>query len=441
MVAVPVGLVATALCALASAAGLLHPTLLDWPLRLALPCTWLLDRFAAWFASWPGARIPVPATDPLLPWALALAPLGIWCCRIRRGLGLAVAGGAILFALWLRLPAPPDGRLHIEFLPVGQGDATLLRLPDGSALLVDAGGNPTGERDVGRTRVLPQLRRRGIDRLAALVVSHLHPDHVGGMPAVIEELAVDELWTTGRPLQGPWGDLLAEAIRARGVSRRTLSAGMVLERAGVRIEVLHPPNPAGSPDLGENDASLVLRVVHGDVAILLPGDVEAAGEWALLDSGRPIAAQLLKAPHHGSKTSSSAELLDAVRPHHVVFCVGHRNRFGFPHEEVVERYEARRCEVHRTDLGEVRFVSDGRALEAVRRRIPTLDRLRGAREAPPARPFADEKDAQVPTPHEAQRRPQRTGLHRPRSRRRWTDASGNGPAPGSRPPSPCADAR
>jgi len=367
--AVPVGLVATVLGAIATAAGLAHERLLDLPLWLAWwPCR-LLDGMASFFAGLPGARLPL-ATDGVSLAALTLLPLAIWLSGWRRRLGLSLAATAVVAVVIAALPPAPDGRLHVEFLPVGQGDCTLLRLPDGSAILVDAGGDPFGGSDVGATRVLPQLRRRGVRRLAAVAVSHLHPDHVGGIPAVLRALEVGELWTTGRPLAGRWAEPLAAAAAERGVPRRLLAAGDRIEMGGVRIEVLGPPDAGGAKDdalLGDNDASLVLRIVHGDVAILLPGDVEAIGEWALLDSGATVEARLLKAPHHGSRTSSTPAFIDRVRPDHVVFCVGHRNRFGFPHDDVVQRYQARRCTLHRTDHGPVHFVSDGSTLAPVAR--------------------------------------------------------------------------
>ncbi len=365
--AAPVGAPLTIICALAALAGLIHPALLDLPLLAALPFASALDWLAAWFATWPGARIPLPAGRGLV-WVLALLPLAL----VLRGrfprTGAAALVAVFAAIVWLRLPPAPDGKLHIEFLPVGQGDCTLLRLPDGSAILVDAGGDPSGRRDVGTTRVLPQLHRRGVTRLEAIAVSHLHPDHVGGIPGLLRSLDVGEVWTTGRALEGPWGGPLAAAMREAGVPRRVLGAGDRLERAGVLIEVLGPPDIDGQKDdplLEENDASLVLRVVHGDVSVLLPGDIEEIGEWALVESGANVQAQLLKAPHHGSRTSSTPGLLDAVQPGHVVFCVGHRNRFGFPHRDVVERYEARNCSLHRTDRGPVHFTSDGVSLRFV----------------------------------------------------------------------------
>jgi competence protein ComEC len=135
-----------------------------------------------------------------------------------------------------------------------------------------------------------------------------------------------------------------------------LAAGDEVVLAGVRFRVLGPPR--GDRRLVENDASLVLHVTYGASTFLLPGDVEAAGEAALASSGVP-SAEVVKAPHHGSRTSSGAFLVAAARPRWVVFTVGAGNRYGFPHGETVARWRASGAELLRTDEGPVRFRSDG----------------------------------------------------------------------------------
>jgi competence protein ComEC len=367
VVAVPVGLAATVLCALAGAVGLLLPLALDPLLHLSGWSTDLLAALARFFASLPGSRLPLPA--PSLAEILAfLGGLGGLALlrRSRRGAALA-AGASLLLLATLRLASGPgSGELTVEFLPIGQGDAVLLRLPDGGSILVDAGGDLRGEEEVARYGILPLLAERGIARLRALVISHLHPDHAGSVPEVLRRLRVDEVWFTGRPLEGSIGAPIAEAMRERGIPLRTFAAGSSpLALGEVVFDFLGPPDPEGAQDeplFGDNDASLVLRVRHGKVSILLPGDVEEEGERALLESGADLSAHLLKAPHHGSRTSSTEAFLDRVRPAHVVFCVGWRNPFGFPHPEVVRRYAERNVSMHRTDRGPVRFVSDGHAL-------------------------------------------------------------------------------
>jgi competence protein ComEC len=156
------------------------------------------------------------------------------------------------------------------------------------------------------------------------------------------------------------GEPLAAAIAGAGAVRRVLARGDELVREGVRIQVAGPgPDP---PSLHENDGSLVLRLVHGEVAVLLPGDVEAPAEAELVAARVPLRAALVKAPHHGSDTSSTAAFVRAVGAGDVVFPVGRRNLFRFPSADVAARWSAAGARLHRTDRGPASFRSDGTAL-------------------------------------------------------------------------------
>lgn len=367
LVSVPVAMLATALCASAGVAGLLLRPAFEPLLGLAGWLCELLAHLARFFASLPGSRIflPLPSLAELLAFSGLLAGIALLHRSRRAGLALGAASLLALGALHL-LPSPSPG-LSVEFLPVGQGDATLLRLPSGEAVLVDTGGELRGESDRAEFDLLPLLAERGIRRLRALVLSHLHPDHVGSAPTLLSSLRVDEVWFSGRALEGRLGAPIAEMMRAREIPLRKFAAGSPpYDVGGVRFEFLGPPDPEGiqdEPFFGDNDASLVLRVVHGEVAILLPGDVEAEGERALLESGAELRADLLKAPHHGSRTSSNPALLDRIRPSHAVFCIGWRNHFGFPHAEVLRRYRERGISTYQTDTGPVLFHSDGKTIQ------------------------------------------------------------------------------
>lgn len=219
-------------------------------------------------------------------------------CRPR---AVAVWGVTLATVVFAMPPPPAGGRVH--FIPVGQGDATLLQTAD-RAVLVDAGGRLLG-RDPGRHIVVPYLRRLGIRRLDAIVVTHADTDHAQGVAAVLEEIEVGEVITepTDR-----FGDL--EIVRA-------------LEKHGSR-----------------NERSLLVRWTIGGATVLLTGDIEAEAEaaWVRHD-GRPI--DILKVAHHGSKTSSSAAFLDAAAPVVAVVSAGRWNRFGHPAEVVRDRLTAR----------------------------------------------------------------------------------------------------
>ena len=238
-----------------------------------------------------------------------------------------------------------------------------MQLPGGRALLVDGGGDlrglaPPGT-DVGSRIVLPALAELGVSRLDAIALTHPHPDHGGGLFAVLDQLPVGELWVTGEAGPGQLGDLLRERARARGVPVRQPTPG-AMQMGGVRIEILRS---GWHPARSTNDNSLVLRLVHGELAILLAGDVEALAEAELAQSGRDVRADVLKAGHHGSRTSSTEAFLRAVRPAHVVFSVGAHNPFGFPHPEVVDRVRSSGAAAWRTDGGAITAISDGHTME------------------------------------------------------------------------------
>src|SRR5438309_568948 len=347
----------------------------------ALPLFWAADHLAgvtllaaSGFAALPYARIVVAAPAPwpaLLWWTAALllagwpAPLAAGSrslrpaprTRIRRAL---LPACALLCTGFVHAASPRlSSSLRITFLAVGQGDAAVVQLPGGGALLVDGGGDlrglaPPGT-DVGSRIVLPALAELGVSRLDAIALTHPHPDHAGGLFAVLDQLRVGELWVTGESGPGHLGELLRERARARGVPVREPTPG-AMEMGGVRIEILRS---GWHPARSTNDNSLVLRLVHGELAILLAGDVEALAEAELAQSGRDVRADVLKAGHHGSRTSSTEAFLRAVRPSHVVFSVGPHNPFGFPHPEVAERVRSFAAATWRTDGGAVTAISDG----------------------------------------------------------------------------------
>ena len=352
---------------------------------MAVPLFWATDQLAGltllaarWFAALPYARISVATPAPwtaLLWWAGALllagwpSPLAAGSrprrpppgTRLRRA---ALPACALLCAGFAHAVSPVlNSTLRVTFLAVGQGDAAVVQLPGGGAMLVDGGGDlrglaPPGA-DVGSRIVLPALAELGVSRLDAVVLTHPHPDHAGGLFAVLEHVPVRELWVTGEPGPGHLGELLRAKAQAHAVPVREPPPG-ALEMQGVRVEVVRSGwNAARST----NDNSLVLRLVHGSVALMLAGDVEALAEAELAQSGRDLRADVLKAGHHGSRTSSTDAFLRAVRPAHVVFSVGAHNPFGFPHEEVVERVRARAALPWRTDSGAITAVSDGRTIE------------------------------------------------------------------------------
>lgn len=337
---------------------------------LAGPILWcggwaaeLLVWAARLFSRAPLAAVDVPSIGPLLGvgFGVGLAVFALASGRWRLGGLLAPAAVAAAFLPGLGRFRPP---LEVTFLSVGHGDAIVIS-SGGAHALVDGGGVPGGA-DTGRKYVLPYLRERWIDRLELAVLSHPHPDHALGLASVLAQVPTRRLWLAAGTGGGDLSTLVAAA--AEGAAIEEVHAGRPTLRLGeVEIEVLGPPSDSVLLE-GVNDRSVVLLLRHREVTFLLTGDLEEAGEQAL----RLSPVTVVKAPHHGSRTSSTAPFVEATRPRHVVFCVGRGNRFGFPHPEVVERYVAEGARCHRTDVdGAIRFFSDGRDVRVETFRRPT----------------------------------------------------------------------
>jgi competence protein ComEC len=228
-------------------------------------------------------------------------------------------------------------------LDVGQGDAILVQGERG-ALLVDGGTALAGGVDLGRSVVLPALGALGVTRLDVVAASHADFDHRGGLGAVLEGLPVERLWLPRGALAEPGFAELVAIARRRGIRIEERGAGDPPFAAGdLRIETLWPPQDALARGLADNDRSLVLRVTADASRVLLPGDAQAAAEAALLASGADLAAEVLKLPHHGSRTSSSAAFLQAVGAEVALASAPCLGRFGMPHREVVTRVAGARA--------------------------------------------------------------------------------------------------
>ena len=266
-------------------------------------------------------------------------------------------------------PLPPAAagakRLRVDFLDVDQADATLVRFPDGRSLLVDAAGQARGRADVGGRVVVPAVWALGVRRLDYLAITHGHPDHIGGAAAVLRDLRPREVWEgVPVPSSEPLAALRSEA-RAAGAAWRNVHVGDVERIGGVRVRALHPPAPDWERPRVRNDDSLVLDLRYGDVSIVLPGDIEAGVEAAVAASLDPAGRRVVKAPHHGSRSSSSATFVKALRPVLAVVSAGRDHAFRHPHRDVVARYEAAGAVVLATgDEGAIAICTDGRGLAA-----------------------------------------------------------------------------
>ena len=322
-----------------------------WIADLLAGATLAASRF---FASIPFSTLVVAAPGLV---ACVLWYAGVLLC-MRKAFRIALAPWALLALIAGTRAAVAHGRegMTVTFLAVGQGDAAIVQLPGGAAMLIDAGGDLRwpGKFDPGARDVVPALAELGVRRLDIAVLTHPHPDHAGGLLTVLDRMRVGELWMT------PERDAIASAVRARAASRGVpVREPHDTALGGVRIEVLSRFAPGWSL----NDNSIVVRIVHGEVAVLFAGDIEALAEADLAQSPAGLRAQVLKAPHHGSRTSSTEAFLRRVAPLFTVYPVGAGNRFGFPNEDVLARTPG---EHFLTAGGAVVAESDGRNVRVAR---------------------------------------------------------------------------
>jgi competence protein ComEC len=314
-------------------------------------------------------RLGAAATAALVAWLVlrrrsSVLPRPAGALLLSRTLPAALLVAAVLaWAPVVSLPVTAEpaagGELTLYFLPVGQGDGAVIRTPRGRWIVIDAGPRE-GAWDAGARVVVPFLKRQGAGRIAVLVMSHAHADHVGGMPAVLRALPVDLALETGQPDgQALYREYLAAVARRAG-RWHAARAGERYAIDGVTLRVWHPDSAwlAYSDDLNEN--SLVLTVEYGGFRAAFPGDAGLPMEGLL---GPAIGdVTLLKVGHHGSRTATGDVWLRALRPEHCVIAVG-RNEYGHPDEGTVAAMERDHCAIWRTDRdGLVTVRTDGRAV-------------------------------------------------------------------------------
>jgi competence protein ComEC len=210
----------------------------------------------------------------------------------------------------------PEGTLRVTVLDVGQGDATLIDLPDGRLVLIDGGGVVGSPSDPGTRVILPLLRERRRRRIDVAILSHPHPDHFLGLASVLREIEVGQFWDTGQGREHGAGPVYAEMLRdleRRGVPIRGPASLCGLTTLGGATLRMFAPCPAFDPGLDANDNSFVISLGLGARRVLLTGDAEHEEEARLVrDPGGDLRADLLKVGHHGSRTSTSPELLDTT---------------------------------------------------------------------------------------------------------------------------------
>jgi competence protein ComEC len=281
------------------------------------------------------------------------APSGQWLPRLLVSPAALLAAAVLAALLWAAILARPDGRLHVWFLDVGQGDGILIQTPGGRQVLIDGGAS--AQVLLGELGAVMPFWDRDLD---LVVLTHPDADHMLAQVEARGRHAIVAAWETAASAANPHSVAWRAAVEAAGAEVQLQHAGGWADLGdGVALWVLGPPGQGLSGEDADNDNSLVAKLVYGDFSVLLTGDAGAAAEAQLLREGAPLQATVLKVAHHGSKFSTGEAFVAAVNPALAVIQVG-ENRYGHPDSTALERLQG--STVLRTDVdGRIEVTSDG----------------------------------------------------------------------------------
>lgn len=267
-----------------------------------------------------------------------------------------ILAGTIL-AYYLLLPVD---KLEVDFLDVGQGDAILIKTPNGQNILIDGGRDKTVLARLAEN--LPWFDRQ----LDLVILTHPDDDHSGGLAVVAERFKIKKVIYTALRDESPGYLALLAEIQKQGIAALIVDRPQIINFGpNARLEILSPTKPLiGQAPKNINDSSIVSRLVFGKTAVLLTGDIEAGAEQELLENDAPLGAQAIKISHHGSDNGSGEAILAVVAPEIAIISVGADNSFGHPSRRVLKRLDRLGAIVYRTDRqGTVRLFSDGKTIK------------------------------------------------------------------------------
>jgi competence protein ComEC len=277
--------------------------------------------------------------------------------------------------------ARADGKLHVDFLDVGQGDSALVTMPDGATLLIDGGGRPNIDwqtsddvdtdkrferdtRSIGERVVSEYLWARGLDHIDYILPTHADADHIDGLNDVARNFKVRGAIVSRTPADDAEYIRFAQTMKTASVSIERIGAGDILHFGEVAIDVLWP-SPADNSDAPwRNNDGTVLRIRYGNQAFLFTADIEKEAERGIVNQGTDLRSNIVKVAHHGSRTSSTPDFIAATRASLAIISVGRTSIFGHPNKEVVDRWRATGAQMMTTgERGTISVVTDGKELK------------------------------------------------------------------------------
>ncbi len=299
-------------------------------------------------------RIPTPHFLTVLLYLFSLALIPFTKKILRLLLTITFLISLIIICIY---PFPSYSKnLRISFIDIGPGESILVEFPGKEKMLIDGGGG-MGDYDVGEHILSPFLWSRGIKKIDYLVLSHAHPDHIGGLFSVVKNFEIGEVWVSTFPEKD---ESFKRFAKLAGPKLEIITSGFKKEIGGVRLEVLHPERKR--VETVSNDDSMVVRISFGSFSFLFPGDIGVSSEREIIERRFNLSSFVLKSPHHGSKSSSSEDFLREVEPRIVVITQGTHPEL--PNREIVKRYLKQGIHIFRTQRdGMIEFITDGKKIE------------------------------------------------------------------------------
>ena len=273
-------------------------------------------------------------------------------------ISVAIIGLLMFFGFYVCSNFTKSPEMQVHFIDVHQSDAALIITPNGHAMMFDTGGVREHTFDIGGRVDVPYLHHYGITKLDYIFLTHAHEDHAAGAGSIVKQIEVDNIITANEP-KSEYAASMAISEQASELNvMRPATEGEIFNVDGVTVEVIFAPKLITAAT--GNEVSNVYKVTFGKFSALFTGDLIKENETVILRKGKDINCTVLKVGHHGSKTSSSKEFVEEVKPNYAVFCVGANNTFGHPRPEVVELMEEVGAKIYRTDKdGAIIFTTDG----------------------------------------------------------------------------------